>query len=154
MINLHGRMLLDQAVMESVTSRPPVRQHWLSHQGRHRYVMHPDKQFFLFLNENICCGYSLAATGKGTSNEYPHGEIRELSKASDKMLWSKRCWYFSNSFMKTCWYTLEAPHPGPSSGYPTIHAYMFLHRKKKNIYPQHIFCRETGNMFIWIHSSI
>ena len=27
--------------------------------------------FFLFLNENICCGYSLEAPRRGTSNEYP-----------------------------------------------------------------------------------
>ena len=27
--------------------------------------------FFLFLNENICCGYSLEAPHRGTSNEYP-----------------------------------------------------------------------------------
>ena len=27
--------------------------------------------FFLFLNENICYGYSLEAPHRGTSNEYP-----------------------------------------------------------------------------------
>ena len=27
--------------------------------------------FFLFLNENICCGYSLEAPQRGASNEYP-----------------------------------------------------------------------------------
>ena len=27
--------------------------------------------FFLFLQENICCGYSLEAPHRGTSNEYP-----------------------------------------------------------------------------------
>ena len=27
--------------------------------------------FFLFLNENICCGYSLEAPRRGASNEYP-----------------------------------------------------------------------------------
>ena len=27
--------------------------------------------FFLFLNENICCGYSLEAPHQGASNEYP-----------------------------------------------------------------------------------
>ena len=27
--------------------------------------------FFLFLNENICCGYSLEVPRRGTSNEYP-----------------------------------------------------------------------------------
>ena len=27
--------------------------------------------FFLFLNKNICCGYSLEVPRRGTSNEYP-----------------------------------------------------------------------------------
>ena len=27
--------------------------------------------FFLFLNENICCGYSIEVPHRGTSNEYP-----------------------------------------------------------------------------------
>ena len=27
--------------------------------------------FFLFLDENICCGYSLEAPRRGASNEYP-----------------------------------------------------------------------------------
>ena len=27
--------------------------------------------FFLFLIENICCGYSLEVSQRGTSNEYP-----------------------------------------------------------------------------------
>ena len=27
--------------------------------------------FFLFLEENICCGYSLEVPHLGTSNEYP-----------------------------------------------------------------------------------
>ena len=27
--------------------------------------------FFLFLDENICCGYSLEAPHQGASNEYP-----------------------------------------------------------------------------------
>ena len=38
--------------------------------------------FFLFLHENICCGYSLEVPHRGTSNEYPqhsfHGEIRKI----------------------------------------------------------------------------
>ena len=39
--------------------------------------------FFLFLHENICCGYSLEAPHWGASNEYPQhiyflGEIRKL----------------------------------------------------------------------------
>ena len=27
--------------------------------------------FFLFIHENICCGYSLEAPGRGASHEYP-----------------------------------------------------------------------------------
>ena len=27
--------------------------------------------FFLFLHENVCCGYSLEAPRRGASNEYP-----------------------------------------------------------------------------------
>ena len=36
--------------------------------------------FFLFLHENICCGYSLEVPDHGTSNEHPkrvRGEIRK-----------------------------------------------------------------------------
>ena len=37
---------------------------------------------FLFLHENICCGYSLEAPRRGASNEYHnvcfHGEIRKI----------------------------------------------------------------------------
>ena len=29
------------------------------------------RQIFLFLHENICCGYSLEAPCQGASNEYP-----------------------------------------------------------------------------------
>ena len=38
--------------------------------------------FFLFLHENVCCGYSLEAPQWGASNEYHnisfHGEIRKM----------------------------------------------------------------------------
>ena len=42
-----------------------------------RTIIPPDKReysnniFFLFLHENICCGYSLEAPQRGASNEYP-----------------------------------------------------------------------------------
>ena len=43
--------------------------------------------FFLFLHENICCGYSLEAPRRGASNEYHnigfHGEIRKMSLLLD-----------------------------------------------------------------------
>ena len=38
--------------------------------------------FFLFLNANICCGYSLEAPRRGASNEYNNigfcGEMRKI----------------------------------------------------------------------------
>ena len=40
-----------------------------------------DIYFFLFLHENICCGYSCEAPEQGTTNEYPQrfqGETRKL----------------------------------------------------------------------------
>ena len=43
---------------------------------------------FLFLHENICCGYSLEAPRQGTSNEYHnicfHGEIKKISAFSEE----------------------------------------------------------------------
>ena len=39
-------------------------------------------QFFLFLHNNICCGYSLEAPRRGASNEYPqhmfYGEMEKI----------------------------------------------------------------------------
>ena len=39
--------------------------------------------FFLFVHENICCGYSLKVPQRGTSNEYHNicfrGQIRKIS---------------------------------------------------------------------------
>ena len=44
--------------------------------------------FFLFLNENICCGYSLEAPRRGASNEYDKicflSEIRKISAFLDE----------------------------------------------------------------------
>ena len=41
-----------------------------------KYIIATDKRgihiiFFLFLDEYICCGYSLEAPRRGASNEYP-----------------------------------------------------------------------------------
>ena len=40
------------------------------------FYIAPDKRFyiifFLFLDKNICCGYSLEVPNGGTSNEYRH----------------------------------------------------------------------------------
>ena len=42
-------------------------------------IIAPDKKvsgnFFLFLFENICCGYSFEVPQRGTSNEYPQHTI-------------------------------------------------------------------------------
>ena len=52
--------------------------------------------FFLFLHENICCGYSLEVPHWGASNEYHNicscGEIRKISAFFG---WKKHpiCWY-------------------------------------------------------------
>ena len=55
--------------------------------------------FFLFLHENICCGYSLEAPCRGTSNEYPQHAFSwrnkkninrfGLIKSSYQELWSQ-----------------------------------------------------------------
>ena len=36
------------------------------------------ENIFLFLHENICCGYSLEATQQGPSNEYPQYILTDL----------------------------------------------------------------------------
>ena len=36
--------------------------------------------FFLFLDENICCGYSLEAPRRGASNEYPQHMFSSRNK--------------------------------------------------------------------------
>ena len=36
--------------------------------------------FFLFLNENICCGYSLEAPPQGASNDYPEHKFSWRNK--------------------------------------------------------------------------
>ena len=56
--------------------------------------------FFLFLEENICCGYSLEAPHWGASNEYPQQmfslrnknviSIFQMKKAPYLLLWSHR----------------------------------------------------------------
>ena len=68
-----------------------------------KYIIATDKRgshiiFFLFLDENICCGYSLEAPRRGASNEYPehmfslknkkHISIFQMKKASYLLLWT------------------------------------------------------------------
>ena len=49
--------------------------------------------FFLFLHENICCGHSLEAPRRGTSNEYHNiCFCREMRKIS-VVLWMKKVPY-------------------------------------------------------------
>ena len=38
---------------------------------REEYLVIIVGYFFLFLHKNICCGYSLGASCRGASNEYP-----------------------------------------------------------------------------------
>ena len=47
--------------------------YWPSHSSRQSAFFQPKQVliFFLFLHENICCGYSLEVPQWGTSNEYP-----------------------------------------------------------------------------------
>ena len=50
---------------------------------------------FLFLQENICCGYSLEVPRRGTSNEYHnicfHGEIRKILTRYPFLSWLRTC---------------------------------------------------------------
>ena len=53
--------------------------------------------FFLFLNENICCGYSLEAPRRGASNEYPQ---HMFSRAQDGIqLTTVQCFIAQSPFM-------------------------------------------------------
>ena len=45
--------------------------------------------FFFFLNENICCGYSLEAPQRGASNEYPQHTF--LLRNKKNTFWLKKC---------------------------------------------------------------
>ena len=42
---------------------------------------------FLFLNENICCGYSLEVPWRGTSNEYPQHMFLSRKKKNIDTFW-------------------------------------------------------------------
>ena len=43
--------------------------------------------FFLFLDENICCGYSLEAPPRGASNEYPQHIFSSRNKITIYHIW-------------------------------------------------------------------
>ena len=49
--------------------------------------------FFLFLNENICCGYSLEAPRRGASNEYPQHMFLLRNKKDISIFWMKKAPY-------------------------------------------------------------
>ena len=52
---------------------------------------HSELIYFLFLHENICCGYSLEAPQWGTSNEYNNIGFRgEISKVSMPLCTEKK----------------------------------------------------------------
>ena len=42
---------------------------------------------FLFLYKNICCGYSLEAPRRGTSNEYPQHMFLSRNKKNIDTFW-------------------------------------------------------------------
>ena len=49
--------------------------------------------FFLFLNKNICCGYSLEAPRRGASNEYPQHMFSWWNKKDISIFWMKKAPY-------------------------------------------------------------
>ena len=46
--------------------------------------------FFLFLDENICCGYSLEVPQRGTSNEYPQHMFSSRNKKDISIFWMEK----------------------------------------------------------------
>ena len=42
--------------------------------------------FFLFLNKNICCGYSLEAPQQGASNKYPQHKYLSRNKKTVNLI--------------------------------------------------------------------
>ena len=49
--------------------------------------------FFLFLDEYICCGYSLEVPRQGTSNEYPQHMFLLRNKKDISIFWMKKAPY-------------------------------------------------------------
>ena len=49
--------------------------------------------FFLLLNENICCGYSLEVPHRGTSNEYLQHMFLLRNKKDISIFWMKKVPY-------------------------------------------------------------
>ena len=91
--------------------------------------------FFLLLDENLCCGYSLEAPQRGASNEYP----QHMFSASNKKNYPSRKHFVSlkpNFYIVKlgftgvyiiflisaqnidCGYLYEPPHRGSSNKYP------------------------------------
>ena len=48
--------------------------------------------FFLFLKENIYCGYSLEVPYQGTSNEYPQNMFSLRNKKKNAHFWASKFW--------------------------------------------------------------
>ena len=48
---------------------------------------------FLFLNENICCGYSLEAPRRGASNEYSQHVFLSRNKKNKDSFWLEKAPY-------------------------------------------------------------
>ena len=58
--------------------------------------------FFLFLNENVCCGYSLEAPHRGASNEYQQHTF-SLRKISILFGWKKHLIKSCDQWIKHQW---------------------------------------------------
>ena len=65
--------------------------------------------FFLFLHENICCGYSLEATRWGTSNEYPRHTFSWRNQKDISIFRMKKAPYLL--LCSSSWLTLVVLNP-------------------------------------------
>ena len=70
------------------------------------------KIFFLFLHENICCGYSLEVPHRGTSNEYPQHMFSWRNKKNINTFGIKKESYQDLwMFLKYCWMSGQQCRP-------------------------------------------
>ena len=54
---------------------------------------------FLFLDENICCGYSVEVPQRGASNEYPQHMFSSRNKKNIDTFWLKK--HLIKSYVRT-----------------------------------------------------
>ena len=67
--------------------------------------------FFLFLYKNICCGYSLEAPHRGTSNEYPQHMFSWMKKAPYLLLCQLRKFSYLFMPLKIAWWVANSADP-------------------------------------------